>query len=250
MFAEQNQPAIVPDLLSTEFASAEYNQMRLSIAYYYCRDNAEASFCLTNSIAEKLVSIDPNNVEPYLYLMVSLLDAGKDDEALAALIDGNQASGANAYYLDKVNIVRNRLLDTSYPKDRINLVGESVTGALSTYFFYVKLLAVCTEKSRGNIEWKEQCLELGKKLETTGNTIVQNVHGFAIQRDVLGDSAAENVIKADIVERMAAYNQVRDDGNARLDWWFDVALKPDLVYREINEFGEIEAVKRALARIE
>jgi hypothetical protein len=250
MFAQQNQPTAAPELFSIELASPAHNRMRLSIAWYYCRDNKAVPFCSTASITEKLIGLDPNNLEPYLYSMVELLDAGKDDEALAALVKGNSATEANTYYLDKINVVRSRLMNTGYPKDRINWASESVTGALSTYRLYVKLLSICTERSRDNTSWKEQCLAVGKKLETVGNTVVQNVHGFAIQRDALGDSAEENRFKADIVERMAAFNQIRDDANARLDWVLDSALKPGLIYDEINAFGEIEAIKRALSRSE
>ncbi len=250
MLAQQHEPASVTRLLGMELDSAEHEAMRLSIAWYYCRNNPAAAFCTGQSFADELIALDPANLEPYLYSMLALLEAGRDDAALAALTAGNAATHANTWYLDKQNLVRERLKVAGYPEGRLSLASESLPGALDTYFLYAKLLSVCPGKSAVSIEWKEQCLTLGRKLTLLGNTVVQNIHGLAIQRDTFGGSVEDLASRAQIVEDMAAYNRIRDLANEKLDWVLDPSRKPDQVYADINEFGEIQALERALQRLE
>lgn len=250
MLAQQFQPSSAPELLEMELAEPELDKLRLSIAHYYCRNNTAANICIEHVFADELIASDPDNLEPYLYAMVSLLDAGNDAAALTVLARGNAATEANTYHFDRLNMVRARFRSADYPQDSINEAAEALAGALDTYLLYVKLLSICTEKSAASTEWKTQCLALGGKLVTLGNTVVQNIHGFAIQRDALGDTPADSASKAAIIEKMAAYNQIRDAAAARLGWVKNIALKPDLVYDEINEFGEIQAIERAIRRLE
>jgi hypothetical protein len=127
----------------------------------------------------------------------------------------------------------------------INWAAESFSRPIDTYLLYARLAATCARMSKASPAWSEQCFALGSKLETLGNTVVQNVHGFAMQRDALADG---DPARAAIVARMAAFNHIRDLGSEKLDWWADVSRKPDVVYAEIRSFGEIQAVERALQR--
>jgi hypothetical protein len=247
MLAQQHEPSSVEQLLATKRESPAYEKLRLSLAWYHCRNDMASAFCAGNGFADELIALDPENVEPYLYAMMTALDAGREDAALAALATASNALDADTYYLEKLTLLRNRLKDSSYPEGRINAAAEGLAGALDTYFLYARLLAICAEKSRESRQWNAQCFALGNKLVNSGNTVVQNIHGYGIVRDTLpADSAA----RTEVLDRMARYNKVRDDANVRLEWILDVSRKPDLVYTEIKQFGEFQAVERALKRAE
>ena len=250
MFAQQYQPDSMPTLLAIELGTTEYNTLRYSLAAYYCLAGGTASVCNIASFGHELINLDQDNLEPYLYTMVKLAEAGNPEAALAALTRGNLAVDTNNYYFDKLQLLRASLAGAQYPQDKINGASESLAGAALMYGFYAKVLSLCAELSQENASWKSQCLALGSRFENEGRTAMQYIFGLALQRDCLGASALENAQRAAVLARRDSFNAIRDQAGEKLDWWLDVSLKSDALYQRMAEQGEIFVVQKALEGLE
>lgn len=246
MLAEQYQPSIVTKFLSMEIAAPDLNKLRYSLIAYHCLLREIDPFCEDSSYGADLVALDPGNMEPQLYSMLASLSTGENEAALIALTKGNSNFDLNNYYFDKLSILRNRLFRSAYPADRVNAASELLAGAGAMYAVYSKVLSSCAERSKIDAEWKVQCLELGRRLENEGKTAMQNVFGFAIQRDSLGSSDADADERSAINARRNAFNAIRDEASEKLDWWRNPALKSDALYRSMAEIGEIRVVEKEI----
>lgn len=246
MFAQQNQPNRTADFLSLTLASPEHAKLRYSLIAYFCLFGAADSLCDDSSYVTQIIALDPDNLEPHLYSMLKLVDLRNTEAALLALIQGNSAPKMNNYYFDKLSLLRSRLARSGYPEGRVNGASEGLAGAGTMYALYSKLLSVCTERSSESAEWKAQCLTLGRRLELEGKTAIQNVFGFAIQRDSLGNSNIDEQERAAVLSRRDDFNAIRDKASQQLEWWSDTSLKTDELYRNMAELGEIQAVFQAL----
>lgn len=246
MFAQQNQPNRTPDFLAFTLTSSEHTKLRYSLIAYFCFFSATDPLCENTAFDTQLIALDPNNLEPYLYSMLRLVDRQNAEAALLALTQGNSAPQMNNYYFDKLSLLRSRLAMAGYPERQINGASEGLAGASTMYALYSKVLAVCMERSAENAEWKAQCLNLGRRLENEGKTAMQNVFGFAIQRDSLGNSALDEEERVSVLARTDDFNAIRDKASQQLEWWNNTSLKTDELYRNMVELGEIQAVRQAL----
>lgn len=246
MLAEQYQPSLVAKFLSMEMVAHEFNKLRYSLVAYHCLLAEIDQFCERSRFDTELIALDAVNMEPQLYSMLKAIDAGNDEAALIALTNGNSASVLNNYYFDKLSILRRTLFQSDYPEDGINAASELLAGAGAMYAVYSKVLVSCVERSKIDAEWKAQCLELGRRLENEGKTAMQNVFGYAIQRDSLGSSDADADERAAINARRDAFNAIRDEASEKLGWWSNPALKSDALYRSMAEIGEIRVVEKEI----
>lgn len=246
MFARQFQPSEVSKFLSIERSNPSYNKLRLNLTAYYCLLNDDTSFCEGSLYDEQLISNDPDNVEPYIYSMLRLSKSNNDAAALLALNAANRTAQTNNYYFTKVKLARKKLATAGYPEVRRNAASEFLAGALPMYTIYGKMLSLCKEKSVESTDWKDQCLSLGRRLETKGKTAMQFVFGNALQLSCLGKTSSEEKERSIVAARKEAFNLLRDKAGKKLPWWSNWSLKSDGLYKDMIELGEIEAIKKAL----
>jgi hypothetical protein len=247
MVAEYHNPSLIPQFFSRHFETLEKKRLKLSIAINHCQIDGTSDFCKTSSLETELIQLDPENLEPFLYAMAHEIDVGDEAGALDYLIQGLRTAQTNDYYLEKLTLVRNKLIDIGYPADEVNWAAETYAGH-NFYAFYQHVLAVCTEQSSTKSQWVQPCMKLGRRLEEAGRTAFANVFGFAIQRDVIQASATDLENLQAVLDREKTYRQALDRAAEKLVWWSDRSLQHDFFYEELLPYGEFSAIARALER--
>ncbi|GAB1268085.1 hypothetical protein NBRC116493_13380 [Aurantivibrio infirmus] len=237
------------DYLSVPMKSIQNKKIRLSFLAVYCLvQESVLEICEDNDFDRQLQTIDADNIQPYLYSMVK---QRKDDDALASLRRANNTTSTNDYLFDKINFAREKLASIGYPKDRINYAAENLTGVLSLYGFYLKVHSVCKEKSVVNESWKQNCLLLGRRLESyTNKNAYQYSFSFAIITDSLGKAPEEEKEREAVLKRKIAFGKLRDLASEKFEWWSNRALTSDEYYKDINELGEVQAIRKAVEESE
>ncbi len=249
MVAKHHEHGSLPYFLSQELPKSEHERLRLSLIIEYCSESNIHIFC-NGSPMDSLIAMDSDNFIPYLIVASSLLQRGEDSLALATIETGLNASTINDYYLDKLDLVRSELSTRGYPADKLNLASEGYSGAVYSYGFYDYLLGICRVKGAVDDLWKNACFNMGARLEDAGKSWGATVFGASIQRDVLQNTDPESPLLPGILARREHYNLIRIQAAEVFDWWLDDTLvqKPDWFYRDAIEFGELEALERALER--
>lgn len=252
MFSLRDDRKEALDYLSVPMKSIQNKKIRLSFLAEYCLvQESEPSICIGNDFDRQLQAIDADNIQPYLYSMVKMVKLKNDQNALASLRRSNKTASTNDYLFDKVNFVRGKLAAIGYPKDRINYAAETLTDVLSLYAFYSKVHSICKERSVVDDDWKQNCLLLGRRLESyTNKNAYQYAFSFAIITDSLGKTPEEEKERDAVFMRKIAFGKLRDLASEKFEWWSNRALINDEYYEDISELGEVRAIRKAVEQSE
>jgi hypothetical protein len=247
MLAEHHDASLLPQFFSQPLETADKQKLKLSVAINHCQVDDSSEFCLTTSLENELIQLDPDNLEPYLYAMAYEMKIGDEEGALDYLVQGLSTTQTNDYYLEKLTFVRNKLIDIGYPADEVNWAAETYAGT-NFYAFYQQVLTTCTEQSATDGRWVQPCINLGRRLEESGKTAFANVFGFAIQRDVIKTSTTNLEDLQAVLDRELTYRDTLDQAAEKLEWWSDRSVQHDFYYEELLPYGEFSAITRALER--
>jgi len=252
MFSLRDNRKGALEYFSMPMKSTDYKKIRLSLLAEYCLvEESAIEVCESSNFERQLQSIDADTLQPYLYSMVKMAKTKKDNDAFVFLGRAVETTSANDYFFDKVIFARKKLSSVGYPKDRINLAAEILSGVRSLYAFYLNVHSICKERSVVDDSWKQQCLLLGRRFENYGRkNSYQYAFSFAIQMDSLGKTPEEEKEREAILKRKIAFGELRDLASKKVEWWSNWALRSDKYYKDINDLGEVRAIGKAVEESE
>ncbi len=237
--------ALSLNFVASDDVVPEDRPMALATRAVQCAQDDSIDYCLYGGAASGWMEADADNLAPYLLLMKQRL-ASDDDSALRFLQEGLEASRVESYYFARFMVLREVLQDMGILPGRRNFIAELIT-VPSLQEIYGSLIAVCTARVTTSTEWTQACLQLADKLET-GETFYANVMGAALRRDIVPLVSSDEDEIAAALDRRARYVQIRQEARAELDWWMNPEGRPNSWYEDALEVGELEALRRAIAR--
>lgn len=247
--AQAQDPSLSSQFFTKALDVLEHDNLLMSAAIYHCFADTTSGFCKNDAIFEEAIRLDPDNLEPYLYYAVRLIESGDDERALNVLNQGMETTAHNDYLWDKEKIIKQKLMAVGYPVEEVHYPAGVYTGVGAYYAFYSKILSACPKLSVSNNDWKQSCLFLGARMGNSSKGLMANVFGGAIQRDVLIAIDADPDVIQLIVERREWDNTLREVAAKKLDWWFkQFEQPPESFVKALREIPEREAILRAIYR--
>lgn len=249
--ARLHDETLASTLLTRALESLEHDPLLLSTAVQSCFSASPLTLCQDNSLFEALIQVDQDNLEPYLYLMLRLVETGNAALALETLNSGMAADHHDIYYHAKARFLEAQLLSAGYPPEEASYPAAVYADASANYSLFLKVLSTCTTRSSANEDWKLSCLFLGARLQHTSQDLMSNVFGGAIQRDVLRAVGADADVVQLIVEHNEWINKARDLANEKVAWMSPSSTtldQPESFIREKTGVTEFEAILRAIYR--
>jgi hypothetical protein len=249
--AKQHDSAFASELLGRALAVTEHGPLLLSTAVQNCFSETPVTACGDDSLFEEWIQIDGDNLEPYLYFVVRLADAGNFARALEALDAGLKATQHSIYFYDKSDFVAKQLVSVGFPKERAGWAAELYADSSANYSLYVKVLSTCVTQSIADANWKLACLFLGAKMQNTSEDLMSKVFGGAIQRDVLKAVGADEDVIQLVIEHNEWVSKARDMANAKAQWlprMYETGERPDSFIEDTREATEFEAILRTIYR--
>lgn len=249
--AQLHDSALASELFSKALESLEHDPVLLSLAILNCFSEDPINACQDNALFEELIRINPDNLEPYLYFMLRLAETGDTNRALQILNQGMEATQHNIYYEDTRDVVQSKLVALGYPQEEAIFPADVYANISPIYLMYVNVLSTCKAQSVLSNEWKLSCLFLGARLQHISYSLLSNVFGGAIQRDVLiAVEADEDVIQL-VIEHNEWVTKIRDLLNEKAEWASRTATtldQPNSFQKDRNETSEFNAILRAIYR--
>lgn len=246
--AQAHDLSLASQFLSKAMEMLEHDSILLSAAIYHCYSGGPSEFCQDNSIFEELIQLDSDNLEPYLYYLVRLIDTDDEEGALQVLTQGMETTQHNDYFFDKVKIINQKLVSAGYPSEAARYPSNVYANAPTFYSIYANINSICSKQSITSQDWKLTCLFLGARLGNSSKGMLPNVFGGAIQRDVLIAIDADPDVIQLISERREWDNKIRDLAAEKLGWWTNPFEQPESFINEQMEIPEREAILRAIYR--
>ncbi|MES2625466.1 MAG: hypothetical protein V4628_09315 [Pseudomonadota bacterium] len=248
--AQAQEPSLAGQFFTKALDVLEHDSLLMSAAVYHCFSGGVSEFCKGDAIFEEAIRLDPDNLEPYLYYAVRLIENGDENRALSVLNQGMETTTHNDYMWDKEEVITQKLTSVGYPvEEDVRYAAGIYTGVGAYYAFYSKLLSDCPKLSVATDDWKLSCLFLGARMGNSSKLFMANVFGGSIQRDVLIATDADPDVIALIAERREWDNKIRDLLATKVDWVAKpYSEQPPEFLKEQREIPEREALLRAIYR--
>lgn len=213
-----------------------------------CSLHPEAAVCADGSIEKRAILADGNNGQLWGEIAGYRFERGDTAGAYDALTKANTAPQFNSYFIEYVELVERGLAastDASYLERSIAASG--IAAALVSKISPV--LQGCKQQAAESAEWRQTCLEYGKRLENDGRSVWSTMFGTSLQKkmyEISGDTtkiAEANFRYQLIMDTVASINS--QDGFVLL---FDEQVSADYM-KEWSAHGEFRAMQFLQAEV-
>jgi len=246
MIFQHYQPEQSLNLLYENELDQVSNRIRLSLLIDQCSKTEEFEYCNGKELEESLIIVDSENLSPYLFLFSHFVSEENFDGALESIQRGLSTNETNDYFVEKVMLLREELRNIGLVGNRANLAA-GLYSQNSLLSMYIRINPTCVEQSGNSEAWKQACLALGSRLEE-GTTFFSNVYGAAIRRDVVSSTSsdADEILAAK--QHRDYFDDFRIEARQYLEWWDELAQRPDSYYEDTAIYGEFQAIQKAVER--
>lgn len=213
-----------------------------------CSLHPEAAVCLDGSIEKRAILADGNNGQLWGEIAGYRFERGDTAGAYDALTKANTAPQFNRYFIEYVELFERGLAastDASYLERSIAASG--IAAALVSKISPV--LQGCKRQAAESAEWRQTCLEYGKRLENDGRSVLSTMFGTSLQKsmyEISGDTT--KIAEADFRYQLIMDTVASINSQGGFVLLFDEQVSADYM-KEWSAHGEFRAMQFLQAEV-
>lgn len=209
-----------------------------------CSLHPEATVCADGSIERRAILADNGNGQLWGKIAGYRLDRGDKSSAYDALLNANTAPYFNDYFIEHVEMAERGFAaatDDPYLERVIRAIGIAAGMSMNV----AAIFQDCEKQAMESAEWRQACLEYGKRLENDGRDLLQISIGISLQKimyEISGD-------KRKIAETELRYQHFKDtttklasSNGAQVLTLYDENVMADFI-AEWSAHGELRAMQ-------
>ena len=209
-----------------------------------CSLHAEATVCADGIIERRAISVDSGNGQLWGKIAGYRLDRGDNASAYDALLKANTAPYFNGYFIEHVEMAERGFAaatDDPYVERVMRAIGIAAGMSINVAVIFQG----CEKQAMESAEWRQACLEYGKRLENDGRDLLQISIGISLQKimyEISGD-------KRKIAETELRYQHFKDttsklarSNDAQVLTLYDENVLADFI-AEWSAHGELRAAQ-------
>jgi len=212
-----------------------------------CKLDSVGAIC--SEIEERAIDVDGTNGAIWAEIAIRRADKGDLREVVDALRHANAAPMIDYYSLEHV-----QMFERAFSIDMNRSYAARIQEAISSTFFAndgaLFLHKMCKNRAQELELLREQCLQLGRRLEYEGDTTMDTHVGLSLQREMLRISGSSRDL-AEVEEKIQA--QMQEEKNFHDENGHNVIDNDQLVNQFIEQWsahGQIEAARFLSTEIE
>jgi hypothetical protein len=218
----------------------------------FCKTKQHKPFCDIQSLQTKFQASDPDNALPWL--IATSLAIENDDQV--KIIDYLQlaanAKFYNGYYSEYIELFRDAIgPNASYSQEEVDVAAIGLAAAQSLGFHWV--YKICLNKDEIKLdEYLILCNKIGSLLETTGKSWIVVSIGMGLQKRTAHLFAEPEQRLKNIALRKAVNERSIQAHTAlmpKFPYSEEDTFENLLFVDDVVEFGELEAMERAITRL-
>ncbi len=201
-------------------------------------------------VEQRALRADPSNGALWAKIAAKRFERGNRAGALEAMQQAATASQFDSFWIDHILAFERALRVVPNPNRRNGLI-DAIGFVTVLPSSEVEIVRTCKQEAPRNPQWMDACLAYGKRLERDGRTLLNQMFGLAIQRNVMesaGDPIALMRVQ-DVEIRYSEYLRQFADASMNAMLEFDESLAWRYV-ELIQAAGEVEAMRQIRVEVD
>ena len=211
----ERDPANRLKLIARADPGSASDPLLLRDAVRFCQDAGEEQSCPLIEWEQRLVAVDGENSEAWIFVAANRFEAGEEQQALKALQRAATASESRTYLSESIELTELGLAAGS---------DMGFTGRAAAAFGIVamawpsprSLINMCQEQSARSVDWAYACLSYGELVEKQAGTTMSTSLALSIQ-SIAFKALGETEKIADVEVRKKRFREALYTEGAALD---------------------------------
>jgi len=205
-----------------------------------CELDSDRAVC--SEIEERAIDVDGTNGAIWAEIAIRRADKGGLSEVVDALRHANAAPMFDYYSLEHV-----QMFERAFSVDMNRSYAARIQEAISSTFFAndgaLFLHEMCKDRAHELEQLREQCLQLGRRIEYEGDTTMDTHVGLSLQREMLRISGSSRDL-AEVEVKLQAYLQEEKSFHDEDGYnWIDNDQLVNQYIEQWSAHGQMEAVR-------
>ena len=216
----------------------------------YCSDRYARCGLAPALVEQRALLADPSNGALWAKIAAKRFERGNRAGALEAMRQAATASQFDSFWVDHILAFERALRVVPNPNRRNGPI-DAIGFVAALPSSEVEIVRTCKKEAPRSPQWMDACLAYGKRLERDSRTLINQMFGLSIQRNVM-ESAGDPVplMRVQDVEiRIKEYTRQFADASMNAMLVFDESLAWRYV-ELIQAAGEVEAMRQIRVEVD